>query len=846
MNMDRFPTENSTAGLTFIFDDPRFKMTLGGRLLVRVVAYVAYILLIAATVTFLISGVPHLVIFGIFLLLFLLNRLRHRSQGETAISEFPRTGTANVASAFGSSAFSIMERAYDRSVITQKNFYLEVTSRILEVRGITEGLRRLDVSPSEFRSKLNDLLAESRSTGTVPDSQEVMRAALSKLAIGAFAEAAAAGHESVAPTDLFAALVAAKDGFTDRLFNLFTIESGDMRRALILSSVARELRHLPRVLGGFGPAMQSGIRHRVMNRAWTSRPTPTLDRYGTDYTDLARQSRAGFLVGHAEEYEKLVEALARKMNPNALLVGEAGVGKETIIQHLAFKLIKDEVPRALFDKRLVSIELQNLIAGAGAEELGARIGKVVEEIITAGNVILYIPDIHNLVKSASAAYLTAADALMPVVKNDAFPVLGTSYPREFKQFIEPRSDFAGSFEIIPVSEISIPEAETVLAYESLILERENRITISFGAIKRATVLAKKYLTDKFLPSSAEDLLKSALIAAEERGEKTLGPDLITSVAEAKVHIPLHEAGQGEAEQLLHMEDIVHQRLIGQEEAVTAVAEALREYRSGLARQTGPIASFLFVGPTGVGKTELAKILAEIQFGSEKMMVRFDMTEYQDKESFIRFIGSPDGKTSGALTEAIRQKPYSLVLLDEFEKAFPDILNLFLQVFDDGRLTDNLGRTIDFKNTIIIATSNAHSDIINEALAKGEKMVDIEGYLKSRLSDVFKPELLNRFSKIIVFRNLQPTDLQKIVILNLDDLAAQVKTQGIYLDFDPAAVAEIVKLGYDPAFGARPLRRTIDEKIKAPLSSAILGKTIAKGDRVKLVYENNAFSFAPVK
>ena len=229
-----------------------------------------------------------------------------------------------------------------------------------------------------------------------------------------------------------------------------------------------------------------------------------------------------------------------------------------------------------------------------------------------------------------------------------------------------------------------------------------------------------------------------------------------------------------------------------------------------------------------------------------MMVRFDMTEYQDKESFIRFIGSPDGKTNGALTDAIREKPYSLVLLDEFEKAFPDILNLFLQVFDDGRLTDNLGRTVDFTNTIIIATSNAHSDIINEALGKGESMTDIADYLKTRLTDVFKPELLNRFSKIIVFRDLTPADLQKIVVLNLGDLAELAKGQGIFLDFDPSAISEIVKLGYDPAFGARPLRRTIDEKIKAPLSSAMLGKTIAKGDRIKLVYENDAFSFVPVK
>jgi len=846
MTMDQFPSENSITGVTLIFDDPRFRMTVGGRLFVRIVSYVCYILLVAAMGTCFISGIPRLAFAGVFLLLFLLNWWMHRTRGEVPISAFPHAGTLNVASAFGSTTFTLVERSFDRSILTGQNFYLAVTKNLLEVRGIADGLRRLDVPPNEFKDKLEGFLNESRPSQLTPDGKELLLASVNALATHAFMEAASAGHDSVTLTDLFTALGTVKDGFIDRLFNLFTIEPGDLKRALILSSVVYEIGKIPRALGGFAPVLRRGIRHRVINRAWTSRPTPTLDRYGTDFTDLARESQAGFLVGHAEEYEKLVEALARPVNPNALLVGEAGVGKETIIQHLAFKLIKDEVPAALFDKRLVSIEIQNLIAGAEPSELGARIAKVAEEIVTAGNIILYIPDIHNLVKSSSSAYLTAADALMPIIKNDAFPTLGTSYPREFKQFIEPRSDFAGSFEIIHVNEISIPEAETVLAYQSLILERKNHITISFGAIKRATVLAKKYLTDKFLPSSAEELLKSALVAAEERGEKVLGPELVTSVAETKVHIPLHEADRGEAEKLLHMEDIVHRRLIGQDEAVTAVAEALREYRSGLARQGGPIASFLFVGPTGVGKTELAKILADIQFGSEKMMVRFDMTEYQDKESFIRFIGSPDGKTSGALTEAIREKPYSLVLLDEFEKAFPDILNLFLQVLDDGRLTDNFGRTVDFTNTIIIATSNAHSDIINDSLSKGESMKDIADYLKTRLTDVFRPELLNRFSKIIVFRDLTPIDLQKIVELNLSDLAELVKAQGIFLDFDPSAVSEIVKLGYDPAFGARPLRRTIDEKIKAPLSSAMLGKTVEKGDRIKLVYENDAFSFVPVK
>ncbi len=320
--------------------------------------------------------------------------------------------------------------------------------------------------------------------------------------------------------------------------------------------------------------------------------------------------------------------------------------------------------------------------------------------------------------------------------------------------------------------------------------------------------------------------------------------MITS-AEAKINIPMHEAGEAESKKLLNLEEIIHERIVGQDEAVKAVAEAIREYRSGLSRKGGPIASFLFVGPTGVGKTELAKTLAKIQFGSEKLMVRFDMTEYQDKQSFFRFIGSPDGHVSGALTDAILQKPYSLILLDEFEKAFPDILNLFLQVLDEGRLTDNLGRTVDFTNTIIIATSNAHSDIINEALNKGETMSDISEYLRRKLVDVFKPELLNRFSKIVIFKNLVPKDLEQVVALYVKEVAATLSEQGITLEFDTSVIHEFARLGYDPAFGARPLRRVIDEKLRSPLSKKILEKGITKGNRMKVVMKGDDIEFIPL-
>ena len=826
--------ETKTNPSEIFFEDARLRMTVAGRLLIRVMTWITYLVLLAATATFLISGVVRLRIFGIFLVLVLLDLIVHRGEADVPIAELAKGERVNVAKVMRPTAARVIERAFDASMLTKQNFFLETTSRLLELPEIEEVLRRLDVPLKEFKQKLEEFLAEKviATVATAMAPREVYIGQAATVAMGAFGQALAGGHNFIETGDLFASLAGVGDENVDRLFNLFSIEAGDIERALIFGSATLAVHHQ--------------VRHQIMNRAWTSRPTPMLDSYGTDFTDLARDAGAGFLVGHTEEYERLVESLARPMNPNVMLVGEAGIGKEAIVQHLAFCLAKDDVPKSLFDRRLVSLEIQNLVAGAGPDALAARLKAVIDEIYIAGNIILYIPDIHNLVHTSGTAYISAADALMPIIKNDAFPIIGSTYPREFKELIEPRSDFTGAFEVIQVQEITAAEAERILTYEAIALEKQSKITISFGAIKRAVLLAKKYVHNKFLPSSAEELLKTAVVEAERRSEKTVGPDMVTSVTEMKTHIPIHEASGGEADKLLKMEEIIHGRLVGQEEAVGAVATALREYRSGLTRKGGPIASFLFVGPTGVGKTELAKILADIQFGSEKMMTRFDMTEYQDKASFARFIGSPEAGSlnagHGALTDAVLEKPYSLILLDEFEKAYPDILNLFLQVLDDGRLTDGLGRTVDFTNTIIIATSNAHSDIINEALAKGEAMADIAEYLKKRLVDVFKPELINRFSKIIIFKNLEPAQLREIAALNLAEFAATLKEQGISLEFDASAVAEVAKLGYDPAFGARPLRRVIEEKIRAPLADQILSKKIARGARVKLVYAGEKFEF----
>lgn len=439
--------------------------------------------------------------------------------------------------------------------------------------------------------------------------------------------------------------------------------------------------------------------------------------------------------------------------------------------------------------------------------------------------------------------MDVATLMLPAISSDAFQVIGSTYGKEFKTEIEPHTDFLNAFEPVRVEEISEDDAIRLLTYAGIILERQYKVIISFEAIKAAVSIAHKYFKQKLLPASAEDLLKEALADATQRGEKMLTDEIVIAVAERKVNIPIHKTTKEEAEKLLNLEDIIHKNLIDQEQAVTAVARALRQYRSGLARSSGPIATFLFVGPTGVGKTELAKILAKTQFGSDQLLLRFDMSEYQDKQSIFRFIGTPDGKMSGTLTESVIQKPYSLILLDEFEKAHPDVLNIFLQVFDDGRITDNVGRVVDFQNTIIIATSNANSDFIKDSIEAGRTIEDIKDEFKKKLTGYFRPELLNRFSDVIIFKNLSVDDTIAIARMQIQKLAKTLgEEQGIAMEIDDEVVQHLAKIGYDPVFGARPLRTVINDRIKSQLAEMILRNELRKGSHLKLILEGDEVRF----
>ncbi len=814
------------------YQDPRLKMTAVGRFFVRLISYFSYGFLLAGAVVGIISDVAWLQSFGALVMLFIIERLYHLGKPERPLSRLS-AAHANARMYLDPAAYAAIEGAYDQVAVAGGDIELRLLSELLKRREIKKAMLRMDVGSADLIAKIDGYLQES---GKQRVAKDALAEQLEKIVLSALIKARGSFSASIEPKDILSALSEVGGVRIKRLFALFDINTGDLDAALLFS------KKTPFTLTGFlGKPLHQ--RHRVMNRAWTARPTPILDEYSTDITDLVRAGEAGFLIGHEQEYERLVSVLSRPGNPNALLIGEPGAGKESLITHLAFQIIKDRVPSPLFDKRLVMLDIGSLVAGAHEGDVQERLNAVLEEIVAAGNIILYVPDMHNLVKTSGEMRMSAADIFLPAIRSSLFSVVGTTLPREYKQFIEPNSSFKGAFEEVRVQEVSEAQATQYLVYQGMLLEQKTKVVITFSAIKEAVRLSHKYFRDKLLPGSAEDLLKETLADAMQKGKSLIKGDDVVAVAEQKINIPLHTVGAGEAKQLLKLEETIHKSFIDQDEAVKAVSSALREYRSGLSRKGGPIATFLFVGPTGVGKTELSKIIAKIQFGSKDLMTRFDMSQYQTKESIVSFIGSSDGSVSGALADAVLERPYSLILLDEFEKAHPDILNLFLAIFDDGKMNDSVGRAVDFTNTIIIATSNAHSGLIKEEIEKGTSISTISDLLKKRLVEYFKPELLNRFSDIIVFKSLSRADTIEIAKLNLEEvISAMQQAQAVDLSFDATAVQKIAELGYDPVFGARPLRKVISEQIRGVLAEQVLKGEIPRGCTLTVSHNGHSFVF----
>lgn len=575
-----------------------------------------------------------------------------------------------------------------------------------------------------------------------------------------------------------------------------------------------------------------------MDRAMTAVATPFLNRFSQDLTQMARGGYLEPCVARNDEIAEIFRIMQSGVQ-NVLMVGSMGVGTSSIINGIAQMMVEEDVPPILKDKRLVSLNVSSLIAGAGAVgEIEQRLQIIASEISRAGNIILFIDNIHNMVGVSSAAgggALDISEQLAEFIAQRYFLAFAITTPQEYVSTIE-RSSLVSVFTSVRINEMSTNQAIRVIESKVGVIEYKNNVYFSYDAIAKAVDLSDHYIHDSYLPSKAIKIIEEvAVYVKNKKGAKAMvEAEDVAQIISHKVGIPATKITKSEQEKLLNLEDEIHHRVIGQNEAVQVVASALRRARAELRDMDRPIANFLFLGPTGVGKTELAKTVAEVYFGHEDNMIRIDMSEYQEKSSINRLIGVAGSGTGGYLTEAVRKKPFALVLLDELEKAHKDILNIFLQVMDDGRLTDATGRTIDFTNTIIIATSNAGTQYVQDALKEGIDLETIKRQLMNEhLRTYYRPEFLNRFDSIVLFKPLTLDEIEQITVLMLRKVQKRLEAKGIILQASEEAVRELASIGFDPVFGARPLRRTIQEKVDDALSKYLISGKISRRDVVVL-------------
>ncbi|GAB4384141.1 ATP-dependent Clp protease ATP-binding subunit [Albidovulum sp.] len=648
-------------------------------------------------------------------------------------------------------------------------------------------------------------------------------------------------------------------------------------------------------------------------RVETPSNTPDLDQFSRDLTRLAREGKLDPVIGRAREIETTIEVLARRKKNNPVLIGEPGVGKTAIVEGLAQRIVAGEVPEALRDKRLVELNINSMVAGSKYRgEFEERVQKILKEITAEkDSLILFIDEVHTIVgagQGGGEGGLDIANTFKPALARGELNLIGATTLNEYQKYIEKDAALERRFQPVYVEEPTV--AQTIMILRGLrdTLESHHKVTITDEAIIAAAELGDRYITGRFMPDKAIDLIDQAAArvkisatarpvdvqeleaeveqikreqdyaaarkqfdrAAELKKEldarqaeldellESWKRDRASATAEVRADhvaqivskitgVPVTELTTEEKDKLLKLEERLHERVIGQQEAIGAVADAVRLARAGLREGSGPTATFLFLGPTGVGKTELAKTLAEVIFGDEDAMIRIDMSEYGERHAVARLVGAPPGyvgyEEGGQLTEKVRRRPYSVVLLDEIEKAHPDVYNILLQVFDDGRLTDGKGRVVDFTNTIIIATSNLGSDIIQRNLKKrGTKEFD-EAQQKAELMEVlrhhFRPEFINRIDEIIVFHSLNQAEIRQIVELQLGRVKRTALGQGVELDFDESAIDHFAAVGFRPEFGARELRRLIRSELETELAREMLSGRIEDGDRVRVAWSSEA-------
>ena len=657
---------------------------------------------------------------------------------------------------------------------------------------------------------------------------------------------------------------------------------------------------------GSEPAAAGAAKEGGASKKNSKSDTPTLDQFGRDLTQYAKAGKLDPVIGRSQEIDRVVQILSRRTKNNPCLIGEPGVGKTAVAEGLAEKIIEGALPELLRGKRVVALDLSGMIAGTKYRgEFEERIKTALEEVKKAGNVILFIDELHTIIGAGAAeGAIDAANILKPLLARGEIQVIGATTINEYRKYIEKDAALERRFQPVMVGEPTQEQALEILFGLRDKYEAHHKVRITDGALKAAVKLSARYIADRFLPDKAIDLMdeaasrvrlkaytapsdlreqeeklaklseeKDSAVKAQEferaaklrDEEKELRDKVealkkdwndknsmnvrevtdndIADIVSGWTGIPVRKLAQEESERLLHLEDVLHQRVVGQDEAVSAVARAIRRGRVGLKDPKRPVGSFIFLGPTGVGKTELSKALAEAMFGDENAMIRIDMSEYMEKHTVSRMVGSPPGyvgyEEGGQLTEKVRRKPYSVVLFDEIEKAHPDVFNILLQILEDGILTDSQGRKVDFRNTVIIMTSNAGARMITDnrhlGFASGSATMesdrDIKSDVMSELKREFRPEFLNRVDDIIVFHQLTGDDIQKIAGRMLDTVKKRIESLGINVTFPEEVVAKIAKVGYDPVYGARPLRRAIQSKIEDALSEEMLAGRVKAGDTV---------------
>ena len=651
-------------------------------------------------------------------------------------------------------------------------------------------------------------------------------------------------------------------------------------------------------------------------------PTATLDQYSRDLTKLAAEGKLDPVIGREKEIQRVIQITSRRTKNNPCLIGEPGVGKTAVVEGLALKIVEGDVPETIADKRLLTLDLSGMVAGSKYRgEFEERIKKVIAEVKAAGNILLFIDELHTIIGAGGAeGAIDASNILKPSLARGEVQIIGATTLEEYRKYIEKDAALERRFQPVNVEEPSEDAAVEILKGIRPAYERHHGVRISDAALVAAVKMSERYINDRFLPDKAIDLIDEAAsktrlgvyikpdaiknledeIAAmdaqketaikEEAYEKAgeikkkqlkkmeklgklnekwnsdkvnkrmvVGENEIADVVSDWTKIPVKKLAMEESERLMNLEKILHERVVGQDEAVTAVAKAIRRGRVGLKDPKRPIGSFLFLGPTGVGKTELSKALADAMFGSENALIRVDMSEYMEKHSVSKMIGSPPGyvgyEEGGQLSEKVRRNPYSVILFDEIEKAHPDVFNILLQVLDDGHITDSTGRKVDFKNTVIIMTSNAGAQNIispkNLGFASDNSKEHNHAVMKERVMEevktIFKPEFLNRIDETIVFHTLTKENIGSIIDILLESINKRIKEQmNMAIKLDDAAKNYIIDSGYDEKYGARPLKRALQSKVEDELAEKILEGKFKAGDTVLVSLEDNKLVFSKSK